>query len=140
MNEECKPILGYWLGGRLFFSDQEKRIIIEDYLSGDESKKSVYKRYTGYSHEHGKISKWMRELGIDDKHPKMPNFVGMENRKKTQKLTDKDFELEKLKNRISELEDKLRSSEMKAIAFSTMVDVAEKEFNIPIRKKLNTKP
>jgi hypothetical protein len=70
----------------------------------------------------------------------MPNFVGMENRKKTQKLTDKDFELEKLKNRISELEDKLRSSEMKAIAFSTMVDVAEKEFNIPIRKKLNTKP
>jgi hypothetical protein len=29
---------------------------------------------------------------------------------------------------------------MKAIAFSTMVDIAEKEFNIPIRKKYNTKP
>jgi len=28
---------------------------------------------------------------------------------------------------------------MKAIAYSTMVDVAEKEFNIPIRKKYNTK-
>jgi hypothetical protein len=29
---------------------------------------------------------------------------------------------------------------MKAIAFSTMVDIAEREFNILIRKKLNTKP
>lgn len=28
----------------------------------------------------------------------------------------------------------------KAIAFFTMVDKAEKEFKIPIRKKLNTKP
>jgi hypothetical protein len=29
---------------------------------------------------------------------------------------------------------------MKAIAFSTMVDLAEKELKISIRKKLNTKP
>jgi hypothetical protein len=33
----------------------------------------------------------------------------------------------------------LQTAEMKAIAFSTMVDIAEKEFNIPIRKKYNTK-
>jgi hypothetical protein len=37
------------------------------------------------------------------------------------------------------LEKQLQTSEMKAIAFSTMVDIAEKEFNIPIRKKHNTK-
>lgn len=29
---------------------------------------------------------------------------------------------------------------MKTVAFSTMVDIAEKEFNVPIRKKYNTKP
>jgi hypothetical protein len=29
---------------------------------------------------------------------------------------------------------------MKAIALSTMVDIAEKELNISIRKKFNTKP
>jgi hypothetical protein len=34
----------------------------------------------------------------------------------------------------------LFTDNMKAIAFSTMVDIAEKEFNIPIRKKYNTKP
>jgi len=45
-----------------------------------------------------------------------------------------------LKTRINELENKLKDAEMKAIAYSTMVDIAEKEFNIPIRKKYNTKP
>ena len=51
-----------------------------------------------------------------------------------------DFETLQLKKRIAELENQLKDAEMKAIAFSTMVDIAEKEFNIPIRKKYNTKP
>jgi transposase len=51
-----------------------------------------------------------------------------------------DFETLQLKKRIAELENQLKDAEMKAIAFSTMVDIAEKEFNIPIRKKFNTKP
>jgi cell division septum initiation protein DivIVA len=50
------------------------------------------------------------------------------------------FENLQLKKRILELEKQLKDAEMKAIAFSTMVDIAEKEFEIPIRKKLNTKP
>jgi hypothetical protein len=45
-----------------------------------------------------------------------------------------------LKTRISELEEQVKDAEMKALAFSTMVDIAEKEFKISIRKKLNTKP
>ena len=51
-----------------------------------------------------------------------------------------DLEIYQLKKRIAELESKLKDSEMKAILFSTMVDIAEKEFNIPIRKKYNTNP
>ena len=50
-----------------------------------------------------------------------------------------EFENLQLKKRIAELEKQLKDAEMKAIAFSTMVDIAEKEFKIPIRKKLNTK-
>ena len=38
------------------------------------------------------------------------------------------------------IENQLKDAEMKAIAYSTMVDIAEKEFKIPIRKKYNTKP
>ena len=54
--------------------------------------------------------------------------------------SEESFEILQLKKRINELENQLKDAEMKAIAFSTMVDIAEKEFNIPIRKKLSTKP
>ena len=50
------------------------------------------------------------------------------------------FEMLQLKKRIQALESQLKDAELKAIAFSTMVDIAEKEFKIPIRKKYNTKP
>jgi hypothetical protein len=64
----------------------------------------------------------------------------MARKKKSSEQPTEDFESLQLKKRIAELEDKLKDAEMKAIAFSTMVDIAEKEFNIPIRKKYNTKP
>ncbi|MBE7511155.1 MAG: hypothetical protein HS118_13380 [Bacteroidia bacterium] len=50
------------------------------------------------------------------------------------KTTDTSFENLQLKRRIAELEKQLKEAELKAIAFSTMVDIAEKEFKIPIRK------
>ncbi|MFN6020288.1 MAG: hypothetical protein ACK49F_07880, partial [Bacteroidota bacterium] len=97
-------------------------------------------RYTGYSTENGKITKWMRGFGIVDKYVKITNFENMPTKKKDIEPGSEDFETLKLKKRIAELEKQLQTAEMKAIAFSTMVDIAEKEFNIPIRKKYNTKP
>ncbi|MEY2764411.1 MAG: hypothetical protein RLZZ205_835, partial [Bacteroidota bacterium] len=41
-----------------------------------------------------------------------------------------DFEKLQLQKRIAELEKQVQMAEMKAIAFSTMVDIAEREFNI----------
>ena len=139
MKKESKAILGQWRNNRLYFSDYEKKLIIEDYLSGNETKQSVYSRYTGYSAENGKITMWMRKFGIEDKFVKNTNFVSMPTRKKDKEQSSEDFETLKLKKRIEELEKQLQTAEMKAIAFSTMVDIAEKEFNIPIRKKHNTK-
>jgi hypothetical protein len=140
MKKEGKAILGQWINGKLFFSDAEKMIIINDYLSGDKTKKSVYEYYTGYKSEHGKISKWMNKLGVEDKFVKNTNFVSMPRKKRDKESSSEDFETLKLKKRIADLEKQLQTADMKAIAFSTMVDIAEKEFKIPIRKKHNTKP
>lgn len=139
MNKESKAILGQWLNNRLYFSDHEKNLIIEDYLSGNESKQSVWRRYTGYPSENGKITMWLRKFGIEDKFVKNTKFEIMPTRKKDKAQSSEDFETLQLKKRIAELEKQLQTAEMKAIAFSTMVDIAEKEFNIPIRKKHNTK-
>jgi len=51
-----------------------------------------------------------------------------------------DFEYLQLKRRISELEKQLQESEMKSIAWQTMIEIAERELNISIKKKFNTKP
>lgn len=82
MKKESQAILGHWRNNKLYFSDYEKQLIIEDYLSGNETKQSVYSRYTGYPAENGKITMWMRKFGMEDKFVKNTNFVSMPTRKK----------------------------------------------------------
>ena len=140
MEKKCKPKLGQWRNKRLFLSDEEKLTIIKDYLNGKESKAAVYFRYTGYPEDHGKIAVWMKKLGIKDlRASRNVSFVSMSKTKKPVQ-TEVDFEKLQLEKRIAELEKQLKQAEMKAIAFSTLVDIAEREFNISIRKKFNTKP
>lgn len=138
MEQKCKPKLGLNVNGRLFLTNEEKRKILHDYLSGNETKREVFIRYTGHHAEHGKISKWLRQFNLKDK--KSSSFVSMPKKNKSQKPKATDLEVEILQKRIKDLEDKLETAEMKAITYSTMVDIAEQEFNIPIRKKHNTKP
>lgn len=139
MKEKSKAHLGLRINNRLLLTDDEKLLIIEDYLAGTQTKQEVYEKHTGPGDEHGKITLWMRKFSIKDKFVKNSNFASMPTQKKDNEHSSEDFETLKLKKRIAELEKQLQTAEMKAIAFSTMVDIAEKEFNIPIRKKHNTK-
>jgi len=140
MEKKCKPKLGQWRNKRLFLSDEEKLILIKDYLNGKESKAAVYFRYTGYPEDHGKIAVWMKKFGIKDlRASRNVSFVPMSKTKKPIQ-SEVDFEKLQLEKRVAELEKQLKLAEMKVIAFSTLVDIAEREFNIPIRKKFNTKP
>src|SRR5690554_4501200 len=111
MKEESKPSLGQWRNNKLYFSDHEKRLIIEDYLSGNETKQSIYSRYTGYPAENGKITMWMRKFGIEDKFVKNTNFDSMPKKKKVKEQSSEDFEMLKLKKRIAELEKQLQTAE-----------------------------
>lgn len=133
---------------RKYFTDTEKHQVIKAFLSSGLSKREIWQKYTGGADERGHLLRWMRELGYDvDTSKRMPNIVHnltvMPRKQKVDRTTGDQtdsFESLQLKKRIAELEKQLKDAELKAIAFSTMVDIAEKEFNIPIRKKLNTKP
>ena len=127
-----------------YFTDSEKHLIIQEMLKTGCTKRDIWEKYTGQAEEHGLLLRWMRKLGYDDSIPtRRPNFtsnlIQMKNKKQTEVATES-FENLQLKKRVEELEKQLKEAEMKAIAYSTMVDIAEKEFNIPIRKKYNTKP
>jgi hypothetical protein len=124
------------------YSKSERHEIIQEYLKCNTPKNVLWEKYTGQSKDHGGLLRWMRQLGyIANKTSKFatiePNRLSTMSKKE---LSGKDFETLQLQKRIAELEKQLKDAELKAIAFSTMVDIAEREFKIPIRKKLNTKP
>lgn len=125
-----------------YYSDSEKHLIIQEMLKTGCTKRDIWEKYTGQEEEHGSLLRWMRKLGYDDSIPtRRPNFASNTNQMKNKlEESSESFENLQLKKRIEELEKQLKDAEMKAIAFSTMVDIAEREFKIPIRKKLNTKP
>lgn len=132
-----------------YFTETEKHLIIRELISNQCTKQEIWEKYTGEEAEHGQLLRWMKALGYNTGiKTRRPNIVSnlyhtMPKKKKTENPIDTEdeaFENLQLKKRIAELEKQLKDAELKAIAFSTMVDIAEKEFKIPIRKKLNTKP
>jgi hypothetical protein len=130
------------------FSEEEKHLIIRDYLSSGLTKREIWIKHTGKT-DHGLLLKWMRGFGYiipnDNKSSNIVSNLYLMPRKKSKldnptTSEEETFETHQLKKRIADLEKQLKEAELKAIAFSTMVDIAEKEFKIPLRKKFNTKP
>ncbi len=127
------------------FTEGEKHKIIEELIATRCTKQKIWKKYTGENAERGQLLRWIRALGYDAGIKKRRTTIVSDIHSMAKKTIKKDLEEDdcetlQLKKRILELEKQLKEAELKAIAFSTMVDIAEKEFKIPIRKKLNTKP
>lgn len=130
------------------FTDEERHQIIKEYFLSGCTKREIWLKYTSQSDERGHFLRWMRELGYDSKTRIRKVNVGLQpdtmakgKQGKKEVVSDgTSSETTKLEKRIAQLEQQLKDAELKAIAFSTMVDIAEKEFKIPIRKKFNTKP
>lgn len=102
----------------------------------------IYKR-TGYSHR--RIAKMnIVPVGEHAIHDWIANFkagndsLSSVNAMKSNQETNNE-ELEALKKKVAELEEQLKYQEMRADAYDTMIDIAEKKFNIPIRKKAGAK-
>ena len=124
------------------FSRAQKHLIVQDYLTGRLSKREIWEKYTGAKEEHGQILRWMRQFGYDNQTPLCdnPNFVEIiaEMEKKTninKPIADAVEDTQVLQRRIALLEYQLKEEQAKAAAFSTMIDIAENELKISIRKK-----
>ena len=127
-----------------YFTETEKHQVIQEFISNQCSKQEIWEKYTG-KNDHGVLLRWMRTLGYCSESSFNglnlgTGYTPMTKKKTTSNKGEDDFEILQLKQRVALLEKQLKEAELKAIAFSTMVDIAEKEFNIPIRKKFNTKP
>ena len=143
MEIKSNVILGLKKGN--FFTTSEQHQIIQEMISVGCTKRDIWEKYTGEIEEHGQLLRWMRKLGYNAGLPTRRPILVENNSPMTKKTnipisSGDSLENLQLKKRIIELGQQLKDAEMKAIAFSTMIDIAEKQFNIPIRKKVNTKP
>ena len=125
--------------GRHCYSEEFKRLVIEEYLRSGNSKVSLLKKYD-IKMKSG-IQKWIRQLGYSDIHQKAgyleKPIIPPVAAKRIQK--EASSSAPGLESRIKELERLLEDEQLRSEAYQRIIDIAEKEFHIPIRKKLNTK-
>ena len=113
--EKSQPILGLRVASS--FSIEERRLVIEDYLTSGLSKLEIWKKHTGQSPERVRLLAWMRELGYDTetKRPKRSIFSAS-NYPEMSKSTPTSDENFQLKQKIVELEKALINSELRSTA------------------------
>ena len=125
------------------FSWEERKAIIKEYETGPLTRAEVWKKYTGQPSERGRMLRWMRKLGYipDKKNERKKSSFDEPSRVylplDTTKEPDKNPEA--LQRKVHELEKQLELAQLKAEGYELMIEIAEKELNIPIRKKHDTK-
>jgi len=117
------------LKARQYFSDSFKKGVVEEVLSGKITKEGARRKYNlkGKS----AILKWIRKFEKGAPLVIEKPFLS--------DMKQEELSPEELQKRIKELEKALEDATLKADAYSTMIDIAEKELKINIRKKSATK-
>jgi transposase len=124
------------------YSEKFKRKVIEEYLRIGCTKMDLVRKYKIRSKSG--ITSWMQELGYEDINRKMYYFevlnratlmAGKKSKKQKIPVSEQTALLEKIKL----LELKLEEEKLRSEMFSRMVEIAEKDLNIPIRKKYSTR-
>ncbi|EPR68668.1 hypothetical protein [Cyclobacterium qasimii] len=119
-------------------SREERESMIKEYLTGQYTKVELWKKYTGQDNEHGKILDWMRKFGYISDNRKSSSVKASYSTPLIVNQSNTDDPIT-LQNRIKELEKQLEHAQLKAEGYELMIDIAEKELKIPIRKKSGTK-
>jgi len=116
-----------------FYSDDLKLKACQDYLSSNLSNAEVMSKYNIAGKNN--IRNWIINFGLLSTDIKPKRYTSMKKTPKQSKsLTERQLEA-----RIKELENALEYEKLRSLAFDTMIDVAEEELNIDIRKKSGSK-
>ena len=80
---------------------------------------------------HSTVTNWLRKYGSFDWNNQSPYIM---SKSKDQQLLELEQKVKLLEKQKSFLEHQIERADKKAIFFDMMIDLAEKEFKIPIRK------
>ena len=111
------------------FSEGFKLHVVEEVESGRISQSEASRKYGILGHS--TILKWCRKYG---RHTSQRGTRNTEMR-----MDKKETELLLLQNEIKALKQELEDARFKNVVWETLVDVAERELKVPIRKKYGAK-
>lgn len=108
-----------------------RRWLVREIVSGRMRQTEAMKRFDfGYKNEHvtrTRLAEWIKTYS-----PSIPVTLPVMSEKEKLKL-------EALQKQVKELEKQLENAQMKNVALETMIDVAEEQLKIKIRKKSGPK-
>lgn len=116
------------------YTDDEKMEILDEYLSSGLPMDVIQKKY---HMGHCTISKWLSKFDLSNFRETQIKTMA-ENRTNSLCVSKPRKELE-LEEKIKNLEKELKLEKLKTLALETVIDVAEKELKIDIRKKAGAK-
>ena len=121
---------------RQMFDESFKRMVIEEYLATKCSKMELLRKYN--IHFKSAIQTWMKKLGYEDteRHQRVKFDVSLPL---TLAMPTKSENVRELQKKIQELEQQLQDEKLRSEAYSRIIDKAEKELKVSIKKKHNTK-
>ena len=114
------------------YQNVEKLQLIKDFMCSNETMETFQNKY-GLGH--CTLSKWMTNFGFLNTPPN-PDITMKKIIEKDTHKSERELSLE---SKIAKLEKSLQEEQFKSIAFSTMIDVAESQLGIEIRKKAGVK-
>lgn len=117
------------------FSESLKRLVVEQVSSGAIGTEEARRKY-GIKGKSA-ILRWQRNLqkyGQCSLLLPKDYFPALSPKK-----TSKDLSSSELQARIKQLERQLEDEQLRSEAYQRMINIAEEQFNIPIRKKPDTK-
>jgi len=112
------------------YSMSFKLRVVQEIERGELSMTSATRKYGIQSRS--SVRNWLRKYGNFDWENQTPSHMPKSPEQKVLELEQQVKLLEKQK---AFLEKQVETADKKAIIFDMMIDLAEKEFNIPIRKK-----
>jgi transposase-like protein len=114
------------------FPNDFKLQVVQEYLSTDLSQKDIMDKYN--IRGNNTIKQWMRKFDVQT-----PSQQQLELQRIMSKEKEKTPYERELESKVKRLEQQLEDEKLRTLALSTMIDLAEKEFKIPIRKKSGAK-
>jgi len=114
------------------FPDELKLKVVQEYLSTDVSQQELMKKY----HIRGNhcISDWMRKFNLQ-----APSEQEIELQRTMAKQKEKTPYERELEAKVQKLEQQLDHEQLRTLALDTMIDIAERDLKISIRKKSGAK-